>query len=157
MFKRSTFILMLTLLFLSCSSTKGVRTSKKIIKGSWELSTVEFSDYGTFKIVFFGDVSKNCLEGSQWNFIPNNNTGTYEISGDSCSNGIRNFVFTIQEVNKETQLYDFLLKPTDEKHKSETNKGYRVELVNLTDSAMKWAMNTSIDGKNIKLYMNFKK
>ena len=142
---------------ISCGTSKTVKESKKVIKGDWILNNITFSEYGTFKVIFFNDAAKNCLEGSTWQFIPNNNIGKYTITNDSCLQGERNFIFTIQEVNFETGLYDFLLKPTNEKNKSEDNKGYRIKLAQLTENNMVWEQTASIDGKNIKINMNFTK
>ena len=142
---------------LACGTTKTVRASQKVIKGNWMLSNITYSDYGTFKITFFNDVSKGCFEGSNWQFIPNNNRGTYTISGDNCSKGDRNFIFTIQEIDEATGLYDFLLKPTDAKFKSEDNKGFRLKLVVLTDDNMQWTQTATVDGKTININMNFSK
>ena len=126
-----------------------------MIKGEWTLKNVTFSNYGTYKVTFFNDVTKNCLEGSTWSFVPNNNSGIYSIVGDNCSNGDRNFIFTIQEIDEATGLYDFLLKPTNEKNKSEDNKGFRLRLAQLSDTDMVWEQTASIDGKTIKMNLNF--
>ena len=141
----------------ACGTTKTVRTSKKVIKGDWTLNRITFSTYGTFKVTFFNDVSKSCIEGSQWKFIPNNNSGTYTIGNDNCEQGERNIIFTIQEVDPETGLYDFLLKPTDAKHKSDTNQGFRLKLTMLNEASMQWQQKASIDGKTIAIDMNFSK
>jgi hypothetical protein len=66
-------------------------------------------------------------------------------------------VFSIQEVDATTGLYDFLLKPTNEKHKSTTNQGFRVELSALSETDMQWQQTVSLDGKPFTIYMNFKK
>ena len=142
---------------LACGTTKTVRASHKVIKGNWMLSNIKYSDYGTFKITFFNDVPKDCFEGSKWQFIPNHNIGTYTITSDNCFKGDRNFIFTIQEIDAETGLYDFLLKPTDAKYKSEDNKGFRVKLAALSDDSMQWTQTASIEGKTIKINMNFSK
>ena len=149
----SVFVLISTL--VACGSSKTVRVSKKVIKGEWTLKNVTFSNYGTYKVTFFNDVTKNCLEGSTWSFVPNNNSGIYSIVGDNCSNGDRNFIFTIQEIDEATGLYDFLLKPTNEKNKSEDNKGFRLRLAQLSDTDMVWEQTASIDGKTIKMNLNF--
>ncbi len=60
-------------------------------------------------------------------------------------------------MNPETGLYDFLLKPTDAKNKSDDNKGFRLRLTRLNESEMEWEQTASIDGKTIKINMNFKK
>ena len=145
------------LMILSCGTSKTVRDSKKVIKGEWTLSSITYSTAGKYNVTLLNDTSKDCFEGSTWQFIPNNNTGTYTINETSCSTGPRNFVFTIQEVNKETGLYDFLLKPTNEKQKSETNQGFRLSLTSLTDTMMQWQQTVSVDGKPFTITMNFKK
>ncbi len=155
--KKIILIIVLISTVLACGTSKTVRTSKKIIKGNWMLTTINFNEYGTFKITFFRDVSKNCLEGSNWHFIPNNNTGNYTIVSENCLKGDRNFIFTIQEIDSDTGLYDFLLKPTDSKHKSADNIGFRLKLTELTETTMQWVQSASIDGKIIKINMNFSK
>ena len=145
------------LMILSCGTSKTVRDSKKVIKGEWTLSSITYSTAGKYNVTLLNDTSKDCFEGSTWQFIPNNNTGTYTINETSCSTGPRNFVFTIQEVNKETGLYDFLLKPTNEKQKSETNQGFRLSLTSLTDTMMQWQQTVSVDAKPFTITMNFKK
>jgi hypothetical protein len=145
------------LMILSCGTSKTVRDSKKVIKGEWTLSSITYSTAGKYNVTLLNDTSKDCFEGSTWQFIPNNNTGTYTINETSCSTGPRNFVFTIQEVNKETGLYDFLLKPTNEKQKSETNQGFRLSLTSLTDTIMQWQQTVSVDGKPFIITMNFNK
>jgi hypothetical protein len=151
------FLVLVTISLISCGTSKTVRTSKKVIKGDWNLNAISYNKAGTFNVTLFNDVSKACFEGSTWQFIPNNNTGTYSINESSCSTGLRNFVFTIQEVNAETGLYDFLLKPTNEKGKSETNQGFRLNLVSLTDTTMQWQQTINVEGAPFVITMNFNK
>lgn len=150
-------VVLVSILLSSCGSTKVIRQSKKVIKGAWELSSITYSDSGTFNVSLFNDVSKECFEGSTWNFIPNNNTGIYNIENGTCDAGPRNFIFKIQEVDAQTDLYDFLLKPTDVKHKSDSNHGYRLWLEQLSEETMKWRQTVTVDGKPFHIYMNFNK
>jgi len=150
-------ILLFTISLVSCGTSKTVRTSKKVIKGEWTLNSITYSEAGTYNVTLLNDVSKECFEGSTWQFIPNNNTGIYNINNGSCLSGARNFVFTIQEVDPQTGLYDFLLKPTNEKHKSDTNQGFRLRLTSLSDVAMQWQQTVSVDGKPFTITMNFNK
>ena len=154
---RALIILVLTASLLSCGSTKTVRDSKKVIKGEWVISSINYSKAGTYNVKLLDDVSKKCFEYSAWNFIPNNNTGSYNIKDGSCQTGIRNFVFTIQEVDQQTGLYDFLLKPTNEKGKSETNQGFRMRLAAISDMAMQWQQTVSVEGEPFTITMNFTK
>ncbi|REE17059.1 hypothetical protein DFQ09_105273 [Winogradskyella pacifica] len=150
-------LLCLTVCFLACGASKTVRQSKKTIKGDWTLASVKSSAIGDLKITLFNDAEKVCFENSSWQFIPNNNTGVYTLSGLNCSSDKRFFAFTIDEVNEDTGLYNFLLKPTNEKGKSETNAGFRLELTALSDTAMQWQQTVNLDGKPITITMNFTK
>lgn len=148
-------LLCLTLCFLACGASKTVRESKKTIKGNWNLASVKSSAIGDLKITLLNDAEKTCFENSTWQFIPNNNTGTYTLLGMNCSLDQRYFSFTIDEVNEDTGLYNFLLKPTNEKGKSETNAGFRLELTSLSENSMQWQQIVTLDGKPITITMNF--
>lgn len=142
---------------LSCGVSKTVQDSRKVIKGYWSLDNISYSDAGTFNVMLFNDTSKECFEGSSWRFIPNNNTGIYTINGVNCVTGDRNFIFTIQEMDAASGLYDFLLKPTNAKGKSDDNRGFRVRLAQLDESYMIWEQTVSLEGKPFKISMNFSK
>ncbi|WP_178991013.1 lipocalin [Winogradskyella schleiferi] len=151
-------IVFITLCFLACGASKTVRDSRKTIKGDWTLTSIKSSVIGDIKITLLNDAEKACFENSWWQFIPNNNTGIYTLSGMGCSADQRYFVFTIDEVYDEaTGLYNFLLKPTNQKGKSETNSGFRLQLTSLTDTNMQWQQTVSLDGKPITITMNFTK
>jgi hypothetical protein len=104
------------------------------------------------------DVSIECFIGSTWRFIPNNNKGVYTIVDAHCiKKGDRNFNFTIQEINENTGLYDFLLKPTDAHENSEDNSGFRLQLTQLSETSMRWEQAVLVENKPFKIFMNFSK
>lgn len=142
---------------LSCGTPKTVQESKKVIKGYWSLDNITYNQSGTFNVKLFNDTSVECFEGSTWRFIPNNNTGVYTINSGDCPTGDRNFVFTIQQIDQTTGLYDFLLKPTDARNKSADDSGYRLQLTQLNENSMRWEQTVSLDGKPFKINMNFSK
>lgn len=150
-------LLFLGISLIACGASKTVRDSKKVIKGNWALTSIDYSESGEFKVNLLNDVSKECFEGSNWEFVPNNNTGTYRITKADCSVGSRYFVFTILEVDSNSGLYDFLLKPTDQKHKSDTNQGFRLKLTNITETAMQWQQTVTVDDSPFTITMNFTK
>lgn len=150
-------LIMLMLSLVACGSSKTMRTSKKVIKGDWLLNSITYDKAGTYNVKLLNDASKACFENSTWKFIPNNNTGVYTIEGSTCETGARNFIFTIQEIDEATGLYDFLLKPTDTKGKSETNQGFRLKLTSLSDAVMQWQQTVSVDGAPFTISMNFNK
>lgn len=149
------FYLAITLILFSCGTSKVVKQSEKTLKGNWVLNDMTSTVIGELNFTIFGQSSRDCVIGSSWEFIPNNNTGSYLESGSGCSTEKNYFVFSIDEVDETSGFYDFLLKPTDKKGKSETNKGFRLELVNLTDNTMVWKHTISFEGKPATLTFNF--
>jgi len=141
---------------ISCGS-KTVQQSKKVIKGDWALESITYSESGNFNVNLLNDTTSDCFIGSSWHFIPNNNTGIYNINSNACQTGERYFVFSIKEMDSETGLYDFLLKPTDAKFKSELDQGYRFNLKELSETSMKWGQTVILEGKPFEVFMDFSK
>ncbi|WP_298484898.1 lipocalin family protein [uncultured Maribacter sp.] len=150
-------ILLFSISLISCGTSKTVRLSHKVIKGNWNLNQVTYSEPGIYNVTLLNDADKDCFEGSSWQFIPNNNTGVYTISKSNCAVGNRNFIFTIKEIDEATGLYNFLLKPTDSKNKSQNNVGFRLNLAQLTESDMVWTQTLTVDGKPFTISMIFSK
>jgi len=155
--KKILILLVIAVTAISCGTPKTVQDSKRVIKGYWQLDNVTYTQDGNFNITLLNDTSAECFEGSTWRFIPNNNTGLYTINGSNCPNGERNFVFTIQQIDKTSGLYDFLLKPTNAKNKSENDIGFRLSLTQLNESSMRWQQTVTLEGKPFKINMNFSK
>jgi len=147
------------LFFMSCGVSKTVIQSKRVIKGNWVLNSITHDQTGTFNINLLLDVSQACFEGSDWQFIPNNNSGLYTISNSGCASGERYFIFTIQEINPETGLYNFLLKPTSKLGSAGKNSktGFRFELTHLDVGAMQWQQTVTVDDSFITVSLNFTK
>ena len=154
--KKLSLMLVVAVILAACGP-KTVLESKKVLKGYWTLDNIAYSESGTFNVTVFNDTSKECFEGTTWRFIPNNNSGVYTVNNGDCPTGDRNFIFAIQEMSKETGLYDFLLKPTDAKYKSADGKGFRLRLAQLNDNSMRWEQTVTLDGKPFKINMNFSK
>ena len=155
--KKLIILAVVAMTVLSCGVSKTVSESRKIIKGYWSLDNVTYSESGEFNVSLLGDTSKECFEGSTWRFIPNNNTGVYTINNSDCPTGDRNFIFTIQEIDPSTGLYDFLLKPTNAKGKSDNDVGFRLQLAQLNESTMRWEQTVNLEGSPFTINMNFTK
>ena len=121
------------------------------------LSSVNYNTKHTLSVNLLNHDSAKCFEGGIWQFIPNNNTGTYTINAPGCTESVRHFIFTIQEIDAQTGYYDFLLKPTNQKGKSETNTGYRLELTSINETNMQWHQTVLVNGKPFRITMNFLK
>ncbi|MDY8136112.1 lipocalin family protein [Aquimarina sp. 2201CG5-10] len=143
----------------SCGSTqKTIISAKKTLKGEWSLDKISYDRSGIFEVTLYNDASAECFTGSTWKFIPNNNTGKYDVNQNTCTSvGVRNFRFTIPQPDANGE-YSFLFKPIDEKKKStNNNKGYRMALKHLDDATMTWTQTVSLEGKPFVITMNFNK
>ncbi|MDC8004218.1 lipocalin family protein [Aureisphaera galaxeae] len=157
--KKVMMLLAVIAIMAGCGTPKTVIESKKVIKGDWVIDDITYSEKGTFNITMFQDTSKECFEGSSWRFIPNNNSGYYSITDGNCPTGERNFIFTIQEIDPDTGLYDFLLKPTTKLGKPDKDRavGFRLRLAQLSNSSMRWEQTVQLEGKPFTITMNFSK
>ena len=155
--KKLIVLLLVVATGFSCGPSKTVQQSRKVLKGYWNLDNISYDRAGTYKVTLLNDATADCFEGSTWRFIPNNNTGNYTINNPNCSTGERNFRFSIAEVDANSDLYDFMLKPTDAKGKSDDNSGVRIRLAQLDDSSMRWEQTVSMDGSPFTITMSFSK
>jgi len=155
--KKLIVLLLVVATGFSCGPSKTVQQSRKVLKGYWNLDNISYDRAGTYKVTLLNDASADCFEGSTWRFIPNNNTGNYTIDNPDCPTGERNFRFSIAEVDANSGLYDFMLKPTDAKGKSADNSGVRIRLAHLDDNSMRWEQTVSMDGSPFTITMSFSK
>lgn len=154
--KQSLLIMLVTLL-ASCGASKTVKESRKTLKGNWTLNDVTYDRPGTYKVNLFNDASEECMEGSTWRFIPNNNFGNYTLSGSGCDTEIRYFVWGVEETGGDMMNYDILVKPTDSKMKSATNAGFRVNLAYLAEDQLQMSQTVNVDGEPFRITMTFAK
>jgi len=138
---------------LSCAASKDTGSKDQTIKGDWVLNKITYSKTGDYDVTTFNDTTKECLEGSTWNFMPNNNSGVYCLNGFNCTADNRGFIFEVQEINETSGYYDFLLKPKN----NQSNVGFRIELSELSESTMKWQQNLAVNGTPFIINMSFKK
>lgn len=150
----------LLLLLVSCGGTSKVaKQARKTFDGNWTLTSVTYpQNTGTFNVTLFNDAAADCFEGSTWDFVSNNNRGTYEVSGNNCPGGTRYFIWSIDEENTPQGIYDFLLKPVNEDYKSTNgNQGFRLNLSSLTQDSMVWEQTVTLEGSPFVIRMTFSK
>ncbi|WP_299222504.1 lipocalin [uncultured Aquimarina sp.] len=158
---RTICITLICTLLLSCgASNKLTRAAKNSINGVWVLKEVDYDtdSKGTYAITVLNNISLQCIENTNWEFIANNNTGSYALSGTSCSNtSVQNFIWSIPK-----EMYGFnhsiMLKPVNNKMKSSNNnKGYRMQLYQLEETMMIWSYDMIVDGEKFTIKLNFDK
>ena len=155
--KKILFILITAVFLGSCGSSNVEREARKTVNGDWLLTDITFpGNPGDFNVTLFQDASVSCLENSEWNFISNNNTGSYNATLPQCDADPRFFAWSVEEVQSEAGRYDFMLKPTDSDSTGE-NQGFRINIVSLTDTQMVWEHTISFEGDPFTIRMNFTK
>jgi hypothetical protein len=136
----------------SVTSTKLDRGSQVEIKGNWAISAVTYSGSEYFKVNSFQIADSQCLVGSTWKFISNNNKGEMALTKTDCpvfSSPITWFV------NKEGQ---FVLKILDAGVKAKKVKeGYVLRIANQTATSFQLAENINIGGKLTEIVYQFEK
>lgn len=157
--KKVAFFIFSMLFLVSCGSSDVVKEAGKTINGNWRLSSVTYpGNEANLQVTLLNDVPAKCLENSSWNFISNNNTGSYEPAGMGCQSGTNFFIWSVNEMSAAGTSYDLLYKPTDDDHKSTTgNQGYRLNLTNLTGDQMVWEQTITFEGRPFTIRMNFNK
>ena len=144
-----------TTFLVSCSTAKQAQASRDDfykLKGNWEVTSVEYEK--GYKIKPFDEgADAQCFVGSQWNLIPNNNTGSYSLSGGGdCPTVTRAIKF---DVNSEKQ-FSFKVIDAGIKAKNVT-AGYVLDFQNQTPTSFTLVQNVPFEGKILKVYYNFTK
>ncbi|MCB0445566.1 MAG: lipocalin family protein [Gelidibacter sp.] len=154
---KKTGILLLTLLFLSsCSLSKVEKTTRKTIDGTWTLTNVSYDTQGVFNTILFNDATTSCFKGSQWFFRSNNSTGSYTILNSDCPTGVRNIRWSANETSKDSGMFDFTMKFTDEKKKDlQKNTGYRMKLKYLDANSMQLTQTVLFENQPFHINLNF--
>ncbi|MGB7786159.1 MAG: lipocalin [Salinimicrobium sp.] len=157
--KKTALLLFCLVTLISCGSSQVVRDSGKTLKGDWRLTSIDYpGNDEALQVTVFNDVPAECLENSTWNFLSSNNTGSYNPIGAGCNTGPNFFIWSIDEVNSAAGNYDLMFKPTNADYKSTmNNRGYRINLTNLSANQMVWEQTITFEGKPFTIRMNFNK
>ncbi len=152
-------ILLLAVVMGSCASTKVERQAERTFKGDWTLTKITYPNSSGFVDVnLFNDASANCFRNSDWSFISNNNKGSYILNGTNCSSQPQEFVWSVQEVQANSNTFNFTLKPVGEgENARKIDTGFRLNLVNLSENAMVWEQNVTYNGEPFLIRMQFNK
>lgn len=156
-FKKSIISFLSILFIFSCTTTQKVSSSTNKIKlnGSWTLQNINYSNVtDKFKTSLFGEGDSECFVGSQWNFIQNNNSGSYSlVSNPNCSGVSRQIKWDIISQG-ETQYFQFKRLEPAVKAKNIT-AGYRLQVSSSTESSIQMIQNANVDSEVITLIYTF--
>lgn len=158
---RTFFLLCICAIVLSCgASNKLTREAETAINGVWILKKASYqtNHAGRYIVTIFNDIPLNCIQNTNWEFISNNNTGSYALSGTSCpSQDIQNFIWSVPK-----EMYGFnhsiMLKPVNQYMKSDIqNKGYRMQLYELKERTMTWEYDAVVEAEKFSVRLFFEK
>ncbi len=155
--KKNITVLIIAILMISCktasvTSTKLDRGSQIEIKGDWVISAVTYGGSEYFKVNSFQIADSQCLVGSTWKFISNNNKGEMALTKTDCPEFNAPITWF---VNKEGQ---FVLKilGVGEKAKK-VREGYVLNIANQTAISFQLTENSNVGGKLTEIVYQFQK
>mgnify|MGYP002079252881 FL=1 len=146
---------LIVVLFISCKSTQDVKADVKTsfkIKGTYTMSSVNYAGSDLFKVTSFNIADSQCFVDSEWNFVPNNNTGDFKLTKVGCPAFSSKITWY---VNKEGNI---VLKILDNTKKAKTiTEGYVLHIDNLTETSFQLKEKINIGGKNSEITYQFNK
>ncbi|MCH8534454.1 MAG: lipocalin family protein [Flavobacteriaceae bacterium] len=156
--KKFLLLSFLSLILISCGASKEIKQQEKGFSGDWKLMSVEYPDAsGFFDVTLFEVASSQCFEGSKWNFIANNNSGSVEIFDNDCIVPEQNLVWSLQQSKQLYYDYDILIKMADDEKASRKKRGSRMQLKQISENSMVWDLNVNFQGKPMIVELNFVK
>lgn len=143
----------------SCSTQNSPISQKQVgqpsiykLKGDWRITSVDY-DSKKFKIKPFDEgADAQCFVGSIWKLIPNNNSGSYTLSGVNCPNVTQAIKFEVTKNN------EFRFKKLEQNIKAKNIiEGYVLQLENHQANSFTLVQNVPFQGEIIKVYYQFER
>ena len=148
--KKILFLFVSFAFLVSCKSTLDTK-SQTGIKGNWTISNVSYTGSDVMRVNSFNIADAKCFEGSQWNFVSNNNKGTMQLAKAGCPAFSSPIVWTI------TKTGDFTLKITEGDKAKNVTQGYFLKVRNQTETSFQLVDNINVGGKNTEIVYQFVK
>ncbi|MDG4945408.1 lipocalin family protein [Weeksellaceae bacterium KMM 9713] len=148
--------LFIALMFSSCSTTKVERETQMSFRGDWTLDQI-VSDQGESVVItnLFHHSSVECFEGSSWNFVANNNKGSYILDGAGCPTNENEFKWFMEEDGADTY---FMFKRVDEGVKAkDVVSGYKMKVISVDDSQAHLMHEVPFEGGKMSIHYYFSK
>jgi hypothetical protein len=165
--KKTITLLIVAVVFFACKSTSGTSTpvviepvantkldksSQVAIKGNWIITSVSYPGSNYFKVNSFQIPDSQCMIGSTWNFISNNNKGSMSLTKSDCPSFSSPIVWSI---NKDGL---FVLKIVEAGVKSKTvTQGYLLRVANQTETSFQLIDTINVGGQNKDITYQFEK
>ena len=136
----------------SVGNTKLDKSSQVDIKGNWRIASVSYPGSEYIKVNSFDIADSQCFVGSTWNFISNNNKGSFSLNKSDCATYNSPITWYI---NKEGQ---FVLKVLDEGLKSKKVKtGYFLMVENQSENSFQLVDKINVGNNPTNVVYQFEK
>ena len=155
--KKLILLSVFAVLLISCKSksvtnTKVDNKTERVIKGNWQISSVDYPGSEYIKVNAFQLADAQCFVGSTWKFVSNNNKGEMALTKTSCpafSSPITWFI------NKDGQ---FVLKVLNAGEKAKkVRDGYILNVANVTETSFQLLDTIDVGGKMTNVVYQFTK
>lgn len=153
----SRFILLssVILLIFSCktnTATKVDNATERAIKGNWEITSVNYPGSNVIKVNSFNIADAQCMVGSQWKLVSNNNTGTMNVQKSGCPSFESPITWFI---NKDGNFV-FKILDSGEKAKRVT-EGYILTVANVSENNFDLIDKINVGGKMTEVVYSFRR
>ncbi len=136
----------------SVGNTKLDKSSQVDIKGNWRIASVSYPGSEYIKVNSFDIADSQCFVGSTWNFISNNNKGSFSLNKSDCATYNSPITWYI---NKDGQ---FVLKVLDEGLKSKKVKtGYFLMVENQSENSFQLVDKINVGNNPTSVVYQFEK
>jgi hypothetical protein len=153
--KKISTLLILAILFVACKTNTATKLDNKAevaIKGNWSIFSVTYPGQEVIKVTSFDLADSQCLVGSNWSFVSNNNKGQMSLTKSDCpafSSPITWFI------NKDGNFV-FKILSTGEKSKK-VKEGYVLKVANQTENSFQLIDKINVGGKSTDVVYQFQK
>ena len=149
------FISSVILLIISCktnTATKVDNSTERSIKGNWEITSVKYPGSDVIKVNSFNIADAQCMVGSEWKLVSNNNTGTMIVQKSGCPSFESPITWFI---NKDG---NFVMKILDTGEKAKrVQEGYILTVSNISENNFDLIDKINVGGKMTDVVYSFRR
>ncbi|WP_299064627.1 lipocalin family protein [uncultured Polaribacter sp.] len=156
--KKTVCILLFLTAMIGCKSTAVVNTkldnkTERMLKGNFTITAVNFPGSDFLKVTSFNLGDSQCLVGSNWSFISNNNKGEMKLNNPDTSCKEYNSPITWY-VNKDGK---FVFKFTNDYKAKEVLNGFILDINNLTETSFDLVDEINVGGQTKNITYTFQR
>lgn len=148
----------LIFLIISCTNTKVIADSEKLMRGNWTITDVSIDGVNEahVNINVLDEARAQCYEGSSWYLVQNNASGTYSLNGGSgCPSQTNKIKWFVTEEGGQS-FFNFKRIYEGEKPKNIVD-GYKLRITSNTGSTIVLAQDLTFEGKPVTVSYTFQK